>query len=260
MNTSTNNVTIESVVNKPTTNAGELRAKDWTTLLANSINEGELVVTQFDTHVEASYNGETYTLELPTLFCASLMPAFRNETSLAECLTYLSKGCLSNRMLAVQEHIENKGLTPVAREGRVLTAEEYLTNCYLLNLDKKNLDKLVHVFKLSDAISDKSTKSEILAVLGEFKSIFISDVQAETYEKMQEADRQDAIKFQGLVDAGFENIVRHGAVLTASIDVSKSKEGLATLVSLGFNLVHSTFNSDTMTINVSFDESDIEAI
>jgi len=252
---------IINVVSKPTTNAGQLRLKDWTTDLHNAMESGVITATVGENQVTFTHEGIDYTVEAVTAYASALAPAFKGDVSLKSALTYLSNGCLSPRMLSVQEHIADKGLNPVRKQEHVLTAEQYETNCYIMNLDKKNLANVQVVMVEAGKLTDKSTKAELLQVIHGFEAIFIDSTQKANHALIVENELKDAAKFQGLTDRGFINIARSGVFLTAHLACNLGINIQKTLLELGYELTDTSINMsdpDNMLFVVSFTELEID--
>ena len=110
----------------------------------------------------------------------------------------------------------------------------------------------------ANKLSEKSTKTDLLDCLRSFQHIFITEKQQESYEIIAENDRQDAKRFEGLKDAGFENIARSSTFLSANISLADSATGLPKLAELGYTFTGSDLDSETLIFTVRFSEETSE--
>ena len=143
---------------------------------------------------------------------------------------------------------------PVGNHKKVLTAIEYKHNCFVMGLDSSNANRIETLIDIVDDKAAKLSKAELLTLLNDFKSVFITEEQEKSYQNIAENERQDAEKFAGLVDCGFLNIARSGVFISAHISLTDASAGLAKLLELGFTLVSNSVDTQTMLMQVQFNE------
>lgn len=149
---------------------------------------------------------------------------------------------------------------PIAPVTKVLTAHEYLENCYKMGLDTSNVGAVTTAMKEADILTTASTKAELQAVIHRFQAIFISGEQSEHHEIINKNEADDLKKWEALKAAGFSKIERRGVNINANITLPESQNGLKILQELGYNLTDTKVSEDFTSLNVFFNEEEAVTI
>lgn len=194
---------------------------------------------------------------LKALFIQKFVAEYKNSSNQQAILYSYEKDYLNT----LHEKSAESGTTnPLSNVAKVLTAQEYLENCYKAGLDRDNIGLLLSAMSEADRLTTTSTKAELQAVIARFQAIFITGEQSESYEIINKNEAADLKKWEALKDAGFTKIERRGVNINANIALDSAKSGLKVLQDLGYNLTGSNANDDFISLDVFFNEEESATI
>ena len=234
----------------------------------NTKNESPLAILKSCSHKgirsqeaaeKCSIDGQTYTFpnRNPVTISDNLIKALfilKNHNESQRSLDAYAQDYINTK------HQESKGKNPIANPAKVLTAQEYLENCYKSGLDRSNINLLSSAMSEADKLTTASTKAELQAGISRFQAIFITGEQSEHYDVINKNEQADLEAFNKLKDAGFTNIERRGTSLNATIALADAQIGMKALQEIGFNLVSSKNSEDFTSLLVFFNEETPVAI
>ena len=192
---------------------------------------------------------------LKALFIQKFVAEYKTSTNQQAILD-----SYANDYLNTLHERSNTTANPVANPSKVLTAQEYLENCYKNGLDRSNIGLLSTAMAESNKLTTASTKAELQAIIARFQAIFITGEQSEHYETINANEQADLEAFNKLKDAGFTSIERRGTNLNATIALADAQIGMKALQEIGFNLVSSKNSDDFSSLHVFFNEETPAAI
>ena len=190
---------------------------------------------------------------LKALFIQKFVAEYKNSSNKQAILYAYEKDYLNTLH---EKSAESATTNPLANVAKVLTAQEYLENCYKSGLDRDNIGLLLSAMSEADKLTTASTKAELQAVISRFQAIFITGEQSESYEIINKNEVADLKKWESLKGAGFSKIERRGVNLNAIITLSDAPEGLKVLQSIGYNFTDSKVSEDLTTLDVFFNEDE----
>lgn len=261
------NKSVNEIVNSITApNTGSLRRGDWTTKLAECINNGDVVVNIESDHVNYVFREETYPVSISTLAVKALQSGAEGQLTYAELLDMLNAGFISPRQKSSYEIMQATGIkelktNPLERPERVLTATEYKENCIRLALDAGSYAKIAELVKSAHNITDKTTKTELHSLLVSFADVFFNYDQQTTYAVMLETEEAEQRKFQVLLDAGMQKVERTKlGNLTSTVSFAALASVMPALTTAGYKLVNSVNNMENLTVTLVFTEGEQPAV
>jgi hypothetical protein len=178
-----------------------------------------------------------------------------NEDNKLNLFKAMAAGYLNPFHQKATEGGATKEVNPLANPKKVLSAEEYRTNCIKLGLDGKNVEVISALLTEVTNVTEKTTKADLLEIVNNFASVFYTSKQQLTFENMLEKELAEAAKFAGLTEAGFTDIKQSLTLITANITASEADTAFPKLVELGYIIEGKPqFDASTMKIQVAFKE------
>ncbi len=244
---------------------GGLKQGVWTTKAANMVNEGILQVLSLpEENTVIRFNDVDFTITPETIALRALFEGFKGDIPMTILLELMHDEFLSTQQRESDTIAKLAGTTtkvsnPLQRPTKLLTAEEYRSNCILLGLDASKYEEVASIIDHVGTFDDKTVKAELLKTLHDFTNIFFNTDQQTTYSVMLETEEAEAAKFSSLTKAGFVSIGRTAlGNYTAKVSVVDSTKAIPELISAGFNVIGSpAFDLASMMLSVVFEENEV---
>ena len=254
--------TLQNYTGLPTVTDGSLKKGVWLTALHNDLVDGTIKVdsSTLPESIEIIVDGKEYKPKVLALLAASFERCYgaKATSTVSDIVKLAEAGFITPQQQAVSLAgvREAKTSDTFASSKIVLTAKQYLHNCAKLGLSESNLETIIDLALQVHALSEKSTKAELLSLLDNFASVFISPDQLGTYNVKLADEEAARVKFERLTSAGFTNInTMASGRYVGTLDVT-SLSAIATLQP-DFVLV-GTNSTDGANYTVTFKDVDLD--
>jgi hypothetical protein len=255
---------VQNYTSLPTTSNGTLKAGIWLTSLNEDVLNGDIVVNSVtlpDT-IEVTVNGTVHNPEVLPLLIAGFERCYGSKAQLTvlEHIKLAEAGFITplqqNTIVSVTK--ESK---PLGNSKSVLSASQYYTNCLKLGLDNKNVDTIDNHVSRYYAITDKSTKADIYAILTDLVHIFFNQNQYDTHARMLEAEvlevkrlEELAKRFIVLQDAGITEIKEFSGKYTGIVALPDVSKAAIALNDAGLILTETKLTNDMQSMVITFND------
>jgi hypothetical protein len=230
---------VSSLFALPTVADGSLKQRLWTTIGNQTILSNVLTVENDAPASVYHYTTDkaTYAISTDVLAARALYESFKGDGApLDDLLQIMSEGYLNQAQKTAKlgaTPAVKRSLLPTAKAERVLTADEYLTNC--IKLATPDLSKF---YAKSSAVTDKTTKPELLTIIHELTEQLVTPAQVTQFESIKLMEAEELKKYAALTEIGFTNISRlsTGLINTRISMLDFAANALTKLVSAGFQM------------------------
>ena len=163
---------------------------------------------------------------------------------------YLSKNHLDQHETSTKAPANN----PLVSTKVNLTSSQLWDNYIKLGIDSKNFETISQAVEDFYNVTDKTTKSDLMALLQTFTDCFLNPVQLDVFNVKRIDEEQAAIKFKALTDLGFYNINPMLAGIYCARLPLLELARIGSLTELGYVLT-ATMPIDSTTYQITFKDA-----
>jgi len=223
----------------PTVADGSLKQRLWTTVGNAAMLSNVLTVESNQPASVYHYTTDkaTYAINTDVLAARALYESFKGDGApLDDLLQIMSEGYLNQAQKTAKlgaTPAVKRSLLPTAKAERMLTADEYLTNC--IKLSTPDLSKF---YANVSTIVEKTTKAELLSIIHELSEQLVTPAQLTQFQSIKLVEAEELKKYAALTEIGFTDISRlsTGLINTRISMKAFADNAITKIINAGFQM------------------------